>query len=43
MITEFEALNLDNEIYILGDFNINLLYLDKYLPNKSNEIKKLDK
>ena len=29
MITEFEALDLDNEIYVLGDFNINLLFRDK--------------
>ena len=43
MITEFGALDLDNEIYILGDFNINLLFRDKYVLNKSNEIKKLDK
>ena len=43
MITEFEALDLDNEIYVLGDFNINLLFRDKYVLNKSNEIKKLDK
>ena len=26
MITEFEALDLVNEIYVLGDFNINLLF-----------------
>ena len=38
MITEFEALDLDNEIYVLGDFNINLLFRDKYVLNKSNEI-----
>ena len=43
MITEFEALDLDNEIYVLGDFNINLLFQDKYILNKSNEIKNLDK
>ena len=43
MITEFEALDLDNEIYVLGDFNINLLLRDKCILNKSNEIKKLDK
>ena len=23
MITEFEALDLDNEIYVLGDFTVN--------------------
>ena len=43
IITEFEALDLDNEIYILGDFNINLLFRDKYILNKSNEIKNIDK
>ena len=43
IITEFEALDLDNEIYVLGDFNINLLFQGKYVLNKSNEIKKLDK
>ena len=43
IITEFEALDLDNEIYVLGDFNINLLFRDKYVLNKSNEIKNLDK
>ena len=26
IITEFEALDLNNEIYILGDFNIKLLF-----------------
>ena len=43
MITGFETLDLDNDIYILGDFNINLLFRNKYALNKSNEIKKLDK
>ena len=43
MITKFEALDLDNEICVLGDFNINLLFRDKYVLNKSNEIKILDK
>ena len=43
MIAEFEALDLDNEIYVLGDFNINLLFQDKYVLNKSTEIKKLNK
>ena len=26
IITEFEVLDLDNEIYVLGDFNTNLLF-----------------
>ena len=43
MITEFEALVLDNQIDVLGDFNINVLFRDKYVLNKSNVIKKLDK
>ena len=43
MIAEFEALDLDNEIYVLGNFNINLLFQDKYVLNKSTEIKKLNK
>ena len=29
MITEFESLELNNKLYILGDFNINLLFLNK--------------
>ena len=43
MITEFESFDLYNEIYALGNFNINLLFWYKYVLNKSNEIKKLDK
>ena len=42
MITEFEALDLDSEIYVLGDFNINLPFRDKYVLNKPNETKNLD-
>ena len=41
MITESEAVDLDNEIYVLGDFNINLLFRDKYVLNKSKGITKL--
>ena len=29
MITEFESLELNNKLYILGDFNRNLLFLNK--------------
>ena len=29
IITEFKSLELINELYILGDFNINLLFLHK--------------
>ena len=43
MITEFEALDFNNEIYVLGDFNINLLFWGKYVLNKPNETKKIDK
>ena len=43
MITEFEALNLNNKIYVLGDFYINLLFWDKYVLKKPNETKKIDK
>ena len=43
IITEFEAVDLDNETYDLGDFNINLLFRNKYVLNKSNEIKKREK
>ena len=42
IVTEFEALDLDDEIYVLGDLNINLIFRDKYILNKSNEIKNLD-
>ena len=42
MITEFEALDLNNEIYVLGDFNLNLLFKDKYVLIKPNESKKID-
>ena len=40
MITEFEALDLNDEIYVLGNFNTNLLFRDKYVINKPNETKK---
>ena len=34
MIKKFSNLNLkDNEIYLLGDFNINLFQNDKYAVN----------
>ena len=41
MITESEAVDLDNEIYVLGNFNINVLFRDKYVLNKSKGITKL--
>ena len=43
MITDFEALNLNTKIYVLADFDINLLFRDKYVLNKPNETKKIDK
>ena len=43
MITDFEALNLNIKIYVLADFDINLLFRGKYVLNKSNETKKIDK
>ena len=43
MITEFEALDLNNEIYVLKDFNKNLVFRNKYILNKPNETKTIDK
>ena len=43
MIREFEALGVNNEIYVLVYFNVNLLSRDKYVFNKTNEAKKIDK
>ena len=34
MITEFEVLDLNNKIYVLGDFDINLFFQDKYVLKK---------
>ena len=31
MFTEFEVFDLDNDIYVHGHFNINLLFRDKYV------------
>ena len=31
---EFEAQNLKNEHYILGDFNINIVFKRKYILDK---------
>ena len=39
IITEFESLELNNELYILGDLNINLLFKGNCILNKSHEIK----
>ena len=37
MITEFGVLELNNELHILGDFNINLLLKGKCILNKIHE------
>ena len=39
MITEFEALELNNELYILGDFNINVPLKGKCLLIKFTKLK----
>ena len=38
MVTEFESLELNNELYILGDFNIDLLFKGNCILNKTYEI-----
>ena len=35
----FESLELNNELYILGDFNINLLFKGNCILDKTQEIK----
>ena len=39
IITEFESLELNNKLYILGDFNINLLFKGNCILNKTHETK----
>ena len=39
IITEFESLALNNELYVLGEFNINLLFNGNCILNKTHEIK----
>ena len=39
MVTELESLELNNKLYILGDFNIDLLLKGNYILNKTHEIK----
>ena len=39
MLTEFASLELNNELYILGDFNINLPFEENCILNKTHEIK----
>ena len=38
MVTEFESLEVNNELYILGDFNIDLLFKGNCILNKTYEI-----
>ena len=39
MITELESLKLNNELYILGDFNVNLQFEGNCILNKTHEIR----
>ena len=39
MVTEFESLELNNELYILGDFNIDLIFNGNCILNKTHKIK----
>ena len=39
IITKFEALELNSELYILGDFNINLLFKGRSILNKLMKLK----
>ena len=39
IITEFESLERNNELYTLGHFNINLLFKGNCIVNKTHEIK----
>ena len=39
MVVEFESLELDNELYILGDFNLGLLFKGNCILNKTHKSK----
>ena len=39
IVTEFESLELNNELYILGDFNIDLLFKGNCILNKTHKSK----
>ena len=39
MVTEFESLELNNVLYILGDFNINLLFKGNVFLVKLTKLK----
>ena len=43
IITEFETLDLNDEHYVHGDFNINFLFMGKYIFDKPNEFRQLYK
>ena len=43
MVTEFESLDLDSEIYALGDFDINLLLETDTFSISQMTTKKFDK
>ena len=43
IITEFETLDLNNEHYVLREFNINLLFKGKYTFDKPNEVRQFYK
>ena len=41
MVTDFESLELNNELYIHGDFNIDLLFKENCILNKTQKSKKI--
>ena len=43
IIIEFETLDLNNEHYVLGDFNINLLFKRKNIFDKPDEFRQFYK
>ena len=43
IITKFEKLDLNDEHYVLGDFNINFLFKGKHNFDKPNELRQFHK
>ena len=43
MVTEFESLEWNNELYILAEFNIELLFKGNCTLNKTHKVKNLFK
>ena len=43
IITELETLDLNDEHYVLGDFNVNLFFKGKYIFDKPNEFRQFYK